>query len=374
MALINIDRFREINQLFGNDSGDSVIAALGKRLKAFCREAGVALYRLRGDEFAVLIFGENTERDLLSLVDRLHSFCENEHFLIRGQTIEILVTLGVALGKDRICQKADDALRQAKKKNKKVLFVSKALDQDKQLENLNWVRTLRATIHQEGVLAYFQPILNVFTGRIEKYETLIRLRDVSGKIILPGAFLGISKKAKLYHALSKEMATQAFKIAETSGGEFSINLGADDILDEETVKVVLDKLRGSPAAHRIVFEVLESESIESYDRVRAFIDEVKTLGAKIAIDDFGTGYSNFEHLIRLNVDYIKIDGSLIKNVDTDRHSKILVENIVDFSNKLGILTIAEYVHSQSVLEVVKALGVHYVQGFYIGEPKPYLLP
>jgi len=120
--------------------------------------------------------------------------------------------------------------------------------------------------------------------------------------------------------------------------------------------------------HRIIFEITESEGIENYSDVQTFIQRVKRHGCQIAIDDFGTGYSNFEHIMKLNVDYLKIDGSLVKNIDTSVESRIVVETIIQFAKKLGISTITEYVHNKSVYNVVKELGTDYVQGFYIGKP------
>ncbi len=120
---------------------------------------------------------------------------------------------------------------------------------------------------------------------------------------------------------------------------------------------------------RVVFEILESEGISSYEPVSHFIGEMKAEGCKIAIDDFGSGYSNFEHILRLNVDYLKIDASLIKNIHEDLNAQYIVETIIEFSQKLKIKTIAEYVHSSEVFKKVKKMGVHYSQGYFMGKPK-----
>jgi EAL domain-containing protein (putative c-di-GMP-specific phosphodiesterase class I) len=120
----------------------------------------------------------------------------------------------------------------------------------------------------------------------------------------------------------------------------------------------------------VIFEILESEGIENYRQVRAFIDRAKALGCRIAIDDFGTGYSNFEHLMRLDVDLIKIDGSLIKRLHRDPTARVLAEGIVRFARELGLQTVAEFVHSEAVLKQVKELQIDFAQGAYIGMPAP----
>ena len=136
---------------------------------------------------------------------------------------------------------------------------------------------------------------------------------------------------------------------------------------------MLNNVKLFPKPELIVFEILESEGINNFSEIISFIKAVKEMGCKIAIDDFGSGYSNFERISQLEVDYVKIDGSLIKNIDTNQNNEILVQTIVDFSKKIGIKTIAEFVHSESVYKKVKELGIDYAQGYYIGEPSPNLV-
>ncbi|MFA7609853.1 MAG: EAL domain-containing protein [Sulfurimonas sp.] len=124
---------------------------------------------------------------------------------------------------------------------------------------------------------------------------------------------------------------------------------------------------------KIVFEIVESEYIEKFEDVMRFIAKVKKYNCKIAIDDFGTGYSNFEYLIKLKADYLKIDGSLIKNIDKDKNAYIVVSTIVDFAKKLGMKTVAEFVESEEIFNIVKNLGIDYSQGYYFCEPKKDLL-
>ncbi len=147
-----------------------------------------------------------------------------------------------------------------------------------------------------------------------------------------------------------------------------MNLSIDDIKDANTVQEIINTIIKTNTASRIVFEILESEGIENYDEVEGFITQIKSLGAKIAIDDFGTGYSNFEHILKLNVDYIKIDGSLIKNIEENKKHQIIVETIVDFAKKMGSKTIAEFVCNENIFSIVKNIDVDFLQGFYIGKP------
>ena len=151
--------------------------------------------------------------------------------------------------------------------------------------------------------------------------------------------------------------------------QFSVNLSGSDIVDHRTVTTIENILRQTGTADRIIFEILESEGIENFEEVASFITRMKALGAKFAIDDFGTGYSNFENILKLNVDILKIDGSLIKSIDQNPRNRIVVEAIVDFARKIGIDTVAEFVASEDILSHVQDLGITYAQGFHTGKPQ-----
>ncbi|MBN2782360.1 MAG: EAL domain-containing protein [Campylobacterales bacterium] len=224
-----------------------------------------------------------------------------------------------------------------------------------------------------GVELYYQPIYNNLTNKIEKFETLMRLK-VDDKILYPDSFLGLSKEIKKYRKLTNSMIDKSFQFFHDKSYEFSINLSAEDIFDKDFEKFFFDKIEQYKIADRLVVEIVESETINDYNYFYEFIIKVKNVKAKVAIDDFGSGYSNYEHLLALSeyVDYLKIDGSLIKNVLKDHKSKILVESIQNFCKELGMKTIAEYVEDEELLNYLKRIGVNYSQGYYIGKPQKEL--
>ena len=151
----------------------------------------------------------------------------------------------------------------------------------------------------------------------------------------------------------------------------SINITKEDIVNQETTNYLIELLQQYPTLkERITLELVESEGIENSIEVRNFLQTARAHGCLLAIDDFGAGYSNFEYLSRLNVDFIKIDGSLIKNMDTDANAYATVKTITHFAKNLGILVVAEFVHKKEILEKVQELGIHYAQGFYLHEPSP----
>jgi EAL domain-containing protein (putative c-di-GMP-specific phosphodiesterase class I) len=261
------------------------------------------------------------------------------------------------------------ALKYAKEKGVKYWIYEDRMNFENSYErNIRLSGIVREAVGALSLVPYFQAIVDTKTFEIKKYECLARLIDQNGKILSPTLFIPIAKNIKVYNTVTKTIIEKSFAAFEESEYEFSINLSIEDIMSSEIFHFILEKLKNSKASHRVIFELLESDAIVDYKKVDRFISEVKRYGAKIAIDDFGSGYSNFSYLARVHVDIIKIDGSLIQNIDVDKNTLIVVETIVAFAKKLGIKTVAEYVHSSVIMDVVKGLGIDYAQGFYIDEP------
>jgi EAL domain-containing protein (putative c-di-GMP-specific phosphodiesterase class I) len=168
------------------------------------------------------------------------------------------------------------------------------------------------------------------------------------------------------------MIEKTFEFMQNKPFDFSINLSESDLMDYSINSLIVEKLKKYGHGNRVVFEIVETERIDDYELVARFVQEIKHYGAKIAIDDFGSGFSNFQHVAKLNVDYIKIDGSLIQNILFDANSLAIVESIHAFASRLGIKTIAEYVETLAIYEKIKAIGIHYTQGYFIAPPSPRL--
>lgn len=387
LVLMNVDSFKEINDFYGNKIGDEVLKEIANRLKHYEKEFGYQLYRMNGDEYALLFDKNMPTADMESLVRNIGSEINEKPYVVSDNDISVRLTTGIALGQDmknaglvegkwtRLATNADMALKKAKKKQKDYIIYDESIEIPKEYEsNIFWRQRLREAIREHKIVPFFQPIINNYNGRIEKYESLVRLIDPYGNVITPGYFLDVAKRAHLYSDITKAMIEKAFPTFYGTNYEFSINLTLYDILDEDVNRFIMRKLKDNPdLAKMLVFEILESEGIENYREVMIFIEEVKDIGCKIAIDDFGSGYSNFEHILRLDVDYIKIDSSLIKNLDKDVNAQIITRTIANFARKLGLKTISEYVHSKEVYEKAVGLGVDFSQGFYFGEPKEFIL-
>jgi EAL domain-containing protein (putative c-di-GMP-specific phosphodiesterase class I) len=374
LIYINIESFDEINEYFGIDAGNKILAYVANWLKNELPTSKAKLYKLDLNNFAIF----TTQRISIPILDnylkKISSNIEKEDFTFKGTTLNISFTIGVARCKKDIVKCAYLALKDAQNLKKSYKIYDKhCKHEDRFLKNIKMNQAIKDAITENRVVPFFQPIYNLKTNEIEKFESLIRIKNRSDGHLKPAEFLDIAKKSKLYLELSKSMIKSSFDILEDSKFPITINISAEDILDKKVSSFIIRQLKNSELGHLITFEIVESERIENHLRVVNFIKRVKNLGCKVAIDDFGSGYSNFDQILKLNVDYLKIDGSLIKNIDKDKDSEIMTKSIVSFAKEMGIETIAEFVGNKTVFDKVKSLGIDYAQGYHIGKPSPQLV-
>lgn len=369
LLIVDIDKFQEINDLYGDKIGNDILKNTADILKDNL-PAKAELYKLHADEYAIYFPDDLSYEEIQSLAIFISNSIENDTFTINDSEIFINVTLGIAFGNSLLLNNADIALKLAKKKKKRYLIYDSSMNIEHEYEqNLKWTKKIKDAIAEDRIEPLFQPIVNSQTKEIVKYEALMRMVDEDGKYIAPIHFLELAKKNKLYPELTKIMLNKTFEKFKDAKTQVSINLSVQDILNETVHATILEKLHQYKLGSKVVFELLESEGIENFDEVIKFIKEVKETGAKISIDDFGTGYSNFEYLMKLNVDYIKIDASMIKDIDKNKNSQMVTETIIDFAEKMQIKTVAEFIHSEDVYNMIKKMGITYAQGYYFGEPK-----
>lgn len=367
LMILNLRNFREINDFFGTAIGDHLISQMGHWLRSF----SLFPYRLSGDEFAVLIEDPYTQEELETFASRLIHRLAEHPFNAGVENISLGVTIGIDTGPDISLAHADIALHQAKNNAGHFAFYNSDGHVEEQYKaNIAITRMIHEALQDNRIICYYQPIVSTATGRIGKYEALVRMVDENGNVFLPDRFIPIAQKTLIYPQITHTVVTRACETFKNRNEEFSINLSIRDILDPKTVDFIEETIQNSGTAHRIVFEILESEGIENFEAVHSFIRRVKALGAKIAIDDFGTGYSSIENILKLDIDYIKIDGSLIRLLGSDARRSSIIESIAKCASKLGAKTVAEFVESEELLEHIKAAGIDFAQGYYVGKPAP----
>ncbi|DAB29962.1 MAG TPA: diguanylate cyclase [Sulfurimonas sp. UBA12504] len=373
LIIVNIDNFRTINNFYGFIVGDYVIEACGKYLKEVISHERI--YRLTGDEFALVLNHSLGFYELKEHLSELYKKLKDIKIVYQGMDIYIDLTMASCVNSqiDNIFSKVSMALKYAKQIGVPFWIYENRMNFELEYErNLYLSGIVRDAVNKSKIFPYFQAIMDTKTRKIVKYECLARLLDANEKILSPLLFIPVAKNIKIYSTVTRMIIDKSFAMFEENSFEFSVNLSIDDIMNEEIFYYILEKLKTSSASSRVIFEILESEVIQDFQKVTRFISEVRRYGAKIAIDDFGNGYSNFSYLTKMNPDYIKIDGEIIKDIDVDKTAYIVVETIVEFAKKLGIKTVAEYVHSSMVMDKVGELGIDYSQGYYIDEPSIYL--
>ena len=376
IALIDIDSFDDINELYGFSTGNLVLIEVAKVLNEFATKYNVHVYRFYGNVYCLAdkkMMGFSRYDEFITELCKLF---KNRAIHIEELSLDIFIniTLGISIAQEEPVKTAGIALKKAKKANMKFFVYNNEIDTKEVIKkSMYWREKIKLAIEEDLVTPFYQPIFNR-ENEIVKYETLMRLRDKNDEgetiYLSPYLFLDISVKTKQYLQLSNQVISKAFADLSKTEKQVSLNLSFKDILDLDFVISLdknLDKI-DNQKKQQLVFEILESDYITDYTLLEEFIIKYREQGIQIAIDDFGTGYSNFAHILKIRPNYIKIDGSLIKNINTEKSSYELVKSIIDFSKALNIKVIAEFVHSSDVYKTVLELGVDEFQGFYLAEP------
>ena len=380
LFVIDIDGFRNINELYGMYTGNRILQQFAKDLENFFASRDFTLYRIYADVFAVkanlqfidLDLYEDTIETLLAYVENLHiGYSDSDD---SDESIKLDVTIGISLEEQDALNKAEMALSYAKNHSKKYIAYSKMIDTSKSIHQLLQRKNeIKEAIHSDNFIPVFQPIVDR-KGRTVKYEALIRMRKViDGKeqLVSPHFFLDAAVKTRQYETLTLIMIEKSFRYMHTLRKPFSLNLSFNDMLNEEVLEALRHNIEKYGSGNQLTVEILESENVEDYVAIKNFIKAFKKLGVEIAIDDFGSGFSNFAHLFEIEPDIVKIDGSLIKNIDTDKKSYEFVKSIVQLAKALGIKTLAEFVSNEAIYHITYELGIDYFQGYHFSAPVTY---
>jgi diguanylate cyclase (GGDEF)-like protein len=369
ISIIDINSFKEINDFYGHNVGDFILKSFADVVSRFLKDYnGLNLYKFPSDTYCITN-SANTKEDFTNIIIKLLAKIENMTFSYKQHEIHVRATAGISFSQKRNkLITADLALQAAKADNKDYLVFYDKLDNIKIYHNnMLWTKKIKHALNDDNIIVYYQPLINNKTLKVEKYECLVRLID-KGKVVSPYFFLDISKKSNQYNKITQKVLEKSFEKFDKLDFNFSVNISYDDISSPNFLDLVKNLLSKYDVANKLIFELLEDVSIKNYDVLLDFIEEVKKLGCKIAIDDFGSGYSNFEKLLKLKADFLKIDASLIKNITTDKNSLLITKTIVQFAKDLKLKTIAEYVENEEIYNMTKEIGIDYSQGYYFAPP------
>ncbi len=378
LILVQIEDYPILEKFYDKASVEKIEDAFGKNMLYLMpnRWGFQRVYHLGNGLYAFAIDRRNCKATKEEIYAVLEQFLANvKEYIVKIDSIEydISAICSFTYGIFRIFEDAKIGIENAIQSKQPIVYADglSGIEYDNALKNIETIHMIKTAIDNRKIISYFQPIVNNTTQKIEKYESLVRLVTEDGQLLTPFYFLETAKKGRYYSKITRIVLENSFaalyKIPEVS---ISINLSVHDIERDEITSYIEALLtQHSDEAHRIIFELLESEDIKDFFVIKKFIQTVKAKGVKIAIDDFGTGYSNFERLLSYEPDILKIDGSLIKNIHNNQVNQHIVETMILFAKKQRLTTVAEFVENEAIYEIVRDMGIDYSQGYHFGKPK-----
>jgi len=369
IVLISIDNFNSLLITYGYDNCDYIIQELAQFLKQNLPEY-TELYRIDDHDFS-FVSAKHSVKDLHKTAQKLQQQIASKELFFEDLSTHITISVALAKGKSDLLKKSHMALKEAQKlgKNRLKIYTKDSPTELLQHKIKRVMPKLKRSIEDNNVLPYFQPIINNKTNTIEKYECLARIVDDDGIVQSPADFIDVAELTGMLSDITRIMIDKSFMAFKNNKHQFSINISEYDLNDGYLREYLKQKCKEhSIESSRVVLEVLEGVSVIGAKNSLEQLMNLKLDGFLIAIDDFGVQNSNFERVHSMHVDYIKIDGSFIKDIHKDSKSYNVVKTINDFGKSIDAKIIAEYVHSKEVQEIVKNLGIEYSQGYYFSQP------
>lgn len=382
VVYIDLDQFKIVNDVCGHLAGDELLRQVSNDIREEV-DNGTLAARLGGDEFGVLLSGVSIE-DSLSVGERIlerirHKFIWQKHSFNVSASIGLVPVAEKETDVYTILAAADDACYLAKESGGNSIKVYQTADYSflKRRGEMQWISRLTSALEHDRFLLYSQPIRAIRETEADKFEILLRLREDDGTIIGPGDFIPAAERYNLMPSIDRWVIAESFSFVRTrcsslpKGTVFCINITAASLADETLLPFIREHLEAASLPPALFcFELTETAAIENFSRATSFIRELKKMGSSFALDDFGNGFSSFAYLKNLPVDYLKIDGSFVQGVAEDESDYAMVEAINKIGHVLGMKTIAEYVYDEKIHATLERLGVDYVQGYTIAEPRP----
>ncbi|MFA0080012.1 EAL domain-containing protein [Vibrio artabrorum] len=377
--------FHQVNEIYGYQIGDQLLLDLSNRFIKLCvvEEPGVQaeLFSIGVGEWAIIF---NASVESAKIKERFVEFTDDiEHINFEPYGLTDINYLSVSLyggfasrcdflddSGDEILLKAIDARRYGVRNHSPITNAKdiQVREEDRK-KQLGWLGCVSRAILDKNILTYSQPIVKSSTHEVISQECLVRMRELDGTIVLPGKFLPMIADTHLYSRLSRHMIKSTIGYMADKQSAFSINLSPQDLLNDKTLEVLEGAISGMNDPTRLGLEVLESEQIKDYGRMIEVCNHFRDLGVNIIVDDFGSGYSNIDEILKLEPQVIKLDGSLIRNIDKDKKQRKIAQQLVGLCQILNAKTVAEFVHNEQVCRITEDMGVDYLQGYYFGQPQ-----
>lgn len=382
LLFFDLDQFKYVNDTSGHEAGDTLLKAIARMLPRVVR-ATDAVGRLGGDEFGVIL-PETGAEGAIEVAEKISDYLGKTGLALSGKTHKTSASIGIALFPDHatdvhdLLAFADLAMYQAKESGRGGwhLFSSEDRSRERIQTLVYWKEKIEHALANDSFLLYYQPIMDVRTEAVAHYEVLLRMRDDDGTIITPGAFIPAAERAGLIHAIDhmiirKATAHIAGLDAQYSHISLSLNLSGYSFEDPQLLHVLQDALQTYAIdPQRLIFEITETAAVADLPSAAQLMASIKALGCSFALDDFGVGFSSFYYIKQLPIDYVKIDGSFIRNLAGNKDDQILVKALSDVAREFGKKIVAECVEDAATLHLLSGYRVDFAQGYFIGRPAP----
>ncbi len=378
---LDLDQFKIINDSSNHATGDRLLIQVTQQLKKSLRISDM-LFRTGGDEFAIIMQSHDTN-DIKIAAAKINQNLSELEYQFNGKLYKVSISIGIAIypehGKtiDDLLTNADLAMYRAKEQGggQYHIFSIDVKYQTLLTQNHYWRECIEQALMQNHFILFYQPILDIEKNKISHYECLIRMRNEDGGLIMPDEFISIAEELGIINKIDRWVIKAAINkhIELKQQGKhykMSINLSGLSFNCTSIFETIAEQLNNDEVSpEQIMFEITETSAVSNFLAAQSLIQKIKNLGCTLALDDFGVGFSSFYYLKHLPVDYVKIDGVFIRQVDKNNEDKIFVKALTEVSQALGKKVIAEFVENETILEILKDFGIEYAQGYFIGKPE-----
>jgi diguanylate cyclase (GGDEF)-like protein len=376
VMVLDLDRFKEINDMLGHVAGDAVLKQVATRLQAVLRESDTVA-RLGGDEFAIVL--PTADAELVRLVARRIALALREPVEFEGQPLDVAASIGSAIfpqhGEDAgtLIRHADLAMYVAKRNNTAHVFFDPGYDVG-QREHLSLLSELRRAVEESQLRAYYQPQIDLATGQVRGVEALVRWRHPVRGLLMPAEFMPYAEQTGFVRVVTRWMLAVTLRqcgrwAAAGTPLQVSVNISARDLMNRELPHIVADLLRThSVPPHLVCLEITESSFMEDPQHALATLNQLHRLGVRLAIDDFGTGFSSLAYLKKLPVAELKIERNFVLGMADDKDDRAIVRSTIELAHNLGLRVVADGVETEACLQQLREMGCDVAQGFLISAP------
>ncbi|EHH1217897.1 EAL domain-containing protein [Vibrio parahaemolyticus] len=385
LLTLKLLNFSHINEKYGYRVGDQLLKDLSMHFTNRLRKrlgmpAALQLYSIGVGEWAFVFKAEQSSETIKQHFTRFADAVEQTNFEPLGLREIDYLSISLCGGlvsrrdfpsasPDELLLKGIEARRSGVRSNTHICNAKDIeVSEDVRKEQLGWLSCVSRAILKQNIITYSQPIVHAYSHLPASQECLVRILEEDGTVIAPGRFLPIISDTHLYTRLSRHMIRSTLHYMRDKKGDFSINLSPQDLLSDKTLMLLEHEISQLNDSTRIGLEVLESEQIKDYGRMIEVCSHFRKLGARIIVDDFGSGYSNIDEILKLEPEVIKLDGSLIRDIDKDLKQRKIASQLVRLCQVFNAETVAEFVHNREVCKIAQDMGVDYLQGYYLGEP------